>query len=565
MRRPPAQPASTSPAEERRSPEIEARKQEIIKSLESGSVELKPFYWDLRNRIVRPWETIQTSRYFWFRWSPVLGPTYTVIVINLRLLCAERSSERGGFDTSDEHDKLAVSHTELAELTGINVHSIKRMLATRTFRSPENWFLSQFMKPYQRYEYDPKKGKKVRAPNGYQVAMDDPLLPEDEEALRGLYAEEEIQNLIKEGVVDLKKYAELRSSHPPSAQIAHQVISPNAQFAHQVQPSAHQVQPSKITREIQHPPHHASNAQIINCALGQPPAHQVQQTNIIQQSPSAQASPSSSSSSSRSLATATTYDNRTLGGSPCATQEELTKTITETFDGHISFQKAKQLIELHGLEQICNQLNYFEYRDNSWANKGPAAAFITYCRDEKPAPEAYVEMLLSEERAQQEEGAWLAIPMEERLCSLLSQWETHYASLPVPRGETNEPQPEEVDDATQGLLLGLQQGMGKQDLFTIVDAMITATGTVRQEAAKRYEEELGQVLDSYRKGLSEAEAAKLTEEAKGRALERGGDFVKRHMPKPLLEAIEYEIMNERARERFPSWSEYWRRITRTMG
>jgi len=201
-------PNSLSSLAQRSHPELEARKQEILDGLEAGTIELKPFYWDLRNRIIRPWETVQTSRYFWYRWTPVLGPTYTVIIINFRLLCAEQDSKEG------DPGRLVVPHAKLAELSGLSAPTIKRQLAPRTFRDPSKWFLPLFLSPYKRYVYDPKMRKKIRDTNGYKVAMDDPLLPQDKKLLRGLYAEEEISQMIRDGVVDLHKYSEFKHNRP---------------------------------------------------------------------------------------------------------------------------------------------------------------------------------------------------------------------------------------------------------------------------------------------------------------------------------------------------------------
>lgn len=536
--------------------EFEAKKQEILENLEAGTVELRPFYWDLRNRIVRPWDTVQTTRYFWFRWIPIIGPSYTLIIINFRLLCADQPLEEGG------SNRLIVPHAKLAELCGLSLPTIKRALAPRTFRDASTWFLPLFLRPYQRYLYDQNSRKKVRAPNGYEVAMDDPLLPEDEQSLHGIYAEEEVRRLIKEGVVDLRKYAELQSNRP-KYQIDTQVArGPKYQFDTQVPQDQIDTQVNLL--KLQEP---AKSQDQIDTQVEQIDT-QVQpienNTELFPPNDSRIKLIPLSSSSSSFKTTATTGGFRLSGGTPF-TPNELIQAVVDKFQGNISSKTAEQLIERHGFDTVRDQLYWFDYRDNTWADKGPAAAFTTYCRSQTAPPPAYEEMIEEERRKQQEDARWQEAPIDERLNSLLSGWEELYRVLPAPKGEGVEPLSEEVEDVAALLLPRLLAGVGRKELLESLRLGIEETGRTRGMAVERYEQDFELARRKYLEGLLEIEQRALAEEAKERALKLGGDFVKRYMPRGLLEATELGIVMARVRETFPTWTEYWRSFRKTRG
>ncbi len=570
-------PTSTapSPLPEEGDVEFEAKKQEILEDLEAGTIELRPFYWDLRNHIVRPWDTVQITRYFWYRWIPIIGPSYTLIIVNFRLLCADQPQEEG------DSNRLVVPHAKLAELCGLSLPTIKRSLAPRTFRDPSTWFLPLFLRPYRRYLYDPNKRKKVRAPNGYQVAMDDPLLPEDEVALRGIYAEEEVRRLIKEGVVDLRKYAELKGSRPKYQFDTQVPPRPKYQFDTQVPPRP------KYQSDTQVPPRpkYQFDTQVnplksLKTAEGQDQIDtqvdqidtQVQPPEIIEEifqhsNTRINLIPHSSSSSSSDLkeTTTTTTSPPDHPTDEPDTPKELIESVIKRFQGYISRKTAEQLIERHGFDTVRDQLRWFDYRDNTWADNGPAAAFATYCKSRTAPPPAYEEMVAEENRRRQEEAEWRAAPVEEQLGLLLASWEERYRDLPGPKGESVEPLPEEIEDLAAVLLPRLLEGRGRGELFGDLERKLEEVGRARERAIEQYELDLERALGAYRDGLLEVEQKALAEETRQRALARGGDFVKRYMPKVLLEAIEREIVLERVRETFPSWPEYWRSFRKTGG
>jgi len=130
-------------------------------------IELSPFYHDLRNEIVEPKNVIVESKYFWDKWKPRLGPTLTVIIMELRRRCYYNP------ETGERRNYCWPSLKFLAEACGIGEKTIERELDR-----PEAKF-------FVRIEARGKRngGKGGRTSNKYYVAMDDPLLPEDKEKL----------------------------------------------------------------------------------------------------------------------------------------------------------------------------------------------------------------------------------------------------------------------------------------------------------------------------------------------------------------------------------------------
>jgi len=326
---------------------IETLRAEITAGLAQGTIEIKPFYWDLRSRVIRPWETVQTTRYFWYKWRPVLGPTYTLLLMDLRILAAE-ALEHGPTQA------LSVTQDELARRAGLSRPTVERHLSPSAFKDSKRWFLSKFVKPYHRYEYNEEKRRKVRAPNGYEVALDDPLLPEDEERLRGLYAEQEIQELLRQGVVDFTRYAELRGQ----AASIHQSVPP-------IHQSAEQTPGARTNPQIEGKGNFPDIA-----GLGDPQIKLMEQKIAVED---------------KRVPTST---DQAFPQSDRA-DEQLTARLLKTFAGKLSRKKARALIAECGIEEVARQLTWFPHRDNRWAEKGPVAAFVYYCESGSPEPEEY--------------------------------------------------------------------------------------------------------------------------------------------------------------------------------
>ena len=128
---------------------------------------LEPFFWNDRNRAIRPWAQIGVSLYFWQRWVPLLGPQYTVIIIDLRIRATQQTD-----------DAVVVSNADLATTTGLSQRTIERLLAPSRF-TPES-ILTQFLMKHALPKGPRVYSRPSRTRTVYRVAMDDPLHPEDD-------------------------------------------------------------------------------------------------------------------------------------------------------------------------------------------------------------------------------------------------------------------------------------------------------------------------------------------------------------------------------------------------
>src|SRR5579883_2193533 len=154
----------------------QARLDALIARLAGEHLEVLPFYHDLRNQIVRPLNLHVETRYFFRRWKPILGPVLTLLIMELRDRCYYNPR------TGERRDYCWPSQEELARAIGVSTRTVIRAL-----QDPR---AQKFIRIQHRYRYDPVLGKKVRTSSAYVVAMDDPLLPEDEPKLTRLVAEQ---------------------------------------------------------------------------------------------------------------------------------------------------------------------------------------------------------------------------------------------------------------------------------------------------------------------------------------------------------------------------------------
>jgi len=177
------------------------RKQEIKDKLTDGQIEIQPFYHDLRNEIVQPRNIIVETKYFWDKWKPRLGPTLTVIIMELRRRCYYNP------ETGERRDYCWPSLQTIADACGISVSTLQREL-----KRPE---AKLFIRIEPRYIYNEKISRMSRTSNIYYVAMDDPLLPEDKDRLKDEIAEQiiEKEGLQRDFELDTKDQPEKDSGH----------------------------------------------------------------------------------------------------------------------------------------------------------------------------------------------------------------------------------------------------------------------------------------------------------------------------------------------------------------
>ena len=138
------------------------------------SIELQPFYHDAKTSIVQPKQVVVGTRYFWEKWAPRLGPTLTVLVVRLRMHCYYNQA------TQERRDWCFPTQQTLAEEIGVS-----RWTVMRELKKPE---ARRFVRVQYRSRYDQERRQTVRVSSLYHVAMDDPLVEEDQGRAAALLA-----------------------------------------------------------------------------------------------------------------------------------------------------------------------------------------------------------------------------------------------------------------------------------------------------------------------------------------------------------------------------------------
>lgn len=161
------------------------------------NIVLRPVYLRAVNAIVQPEQQLPCSMYFFREWLPRLGSLRWALVLALRHLCTNRQS--------DGVSRGEVSRSELAAALGVHEVTISRILSTTRSKTAPGWrvlepagaddaataFLARFI-PRLRYKYarDAETGTTRRVGYIIDVVMDDPLVPEDEQRLALVLAEQ---------------------------------------------------------------------------------------------------------------------------------------------------------------------------------------------------------------------------------------------------------------------------------------------------------------------------------------------------------------------------------------
>ena len=166
------------PAGEQAASGVESLPDEIAAQLKPDQIVLQPFYHDLRNEIVDPKRVRVESAYFWEKWVPRLGPVLSILIMKLRQHCYYNKQ------TKERRDWCFPTQETLAREVGVSIDTIQRALDPR-----KNPLVSLFVTRQYRSRYDPVRGCTVRTSSLYQVAMDDPLIPEDEARLLEMAAD----------------------------------------------------------------------------------------------------------------------------------------------------------------------------------------------------------------------------------------------------------------------------------------------------------------------------------------------------------------------------------------
>jgi DNA-binding MarR family transcriptional regulator len=187
---------------------------ELKAGLEDKLLHLKPYYLEARNEIVEPEDITVVTQYFMKKWVSRLGPTLSLLIIRLRMYCYYNRKTR------EKRDWCFPSQETLAKDIGVSYKTIARELKKEIAKS--------FIRREARYVYNQELRKKVRTTDTYYIAMDDPLIPEDEQLLKVKVAEMLLKDEKNNG-----KGAKGKED-APTGQFVLQVGSPIGQSVRQV-------------------------------------------------------------------------------------------------------------------------------------------------------------------------------------------------------------------------------------------------------------------------------------------------------------------------------------------
>ncbi|MDA8188586.1 MAG: hypothetical protein M0T85_10630 [Dehalococcoidales bacterium] len=196
------------------------------------NIVVRPIYLRAVNAIVQPEIQLPCSLYFFQKWLPRLGALRWALVLALRSACNQRlpdGTNRGDICRADLARMLGVHEATISRILTTapsSIHRGWRVLQPLTNDDHETAWLSKFV-PRLRYKYERDAEAGVTRRVGYiiDVVIDDPLIPEDEERLAVILAEQVLQSLpgshpVKEEPTpsqsDETQVAALAPSHRPS-------------------------------------------------------------------------------------------------------------------------------------------------------------------------------------------------------------------------------------------------------------------------------------------------------------------------------------------------------------
>jgi len=188
---------------------------ELKEGLEEKLIHLRPYYLEARNEIVEPADITVVTQYFMKKWVSRLGPTLSLLIMRLRMYCYYNKK------TLEKRDWCFPSQETLAKDIGVSYKTIARELKKEIAK--------KFIRREARYVYKQELKKKVRTTDTYFIAMDDPLIAEDEDLLKKKMAERLFKDEKPEG-----KDPE-REGGSPNGQNVLQVDSPTGQSVLQVE------------------------------------------------------------------------------------------------------------------------------------------------------------------------------------------------------------------------------------------------------------------------------------------------------------------------------------------
>ena len=145
-------------------------KTKVLGRLDFEKAKIEPYYQDIKNEIIQPDSVAVSTKYFWTKWVPVLGPVATCIVLRLRQYCYYNRI------TGEKREYCWPSQITLASEVGIK----DKKTVNKAIKLLEGY---GFVRREPNYRYDPARKKKVRSTDTYYISMDDPLTEEDKSEL----------------------------------------------------------------------------------------------------------------------------------------------------------------------------------------------------------------------------------------------------------------------------------------------------------------------------------------------------------------------------------------------
>ncbi len=166
------------------------------------NIVVRPVYLRAVNAIVQPEIQVPCSLYFFQKWLPRLGTLRWSLVLALRTICNQRQPDgtnRGEITRGELASALGVHEATISRILNTapsSIHHGWRVLQPLTNDDHETAWLAKFI-PRLRYKYQRDAAAGVTRRVGYviDVIMDDPLIPDDEERLAVILAEQVLQSL----------------------------------------------------------------------------------------------------------------------------------------------------------------------------------------------------------------------------------------------------------------------------------------------------------------------------------------------------------------------------------
>lgn len=136
-------------------------------------------YRDAYNAIVQPDKQHYCSRYFHQKWLPLLGPERWLLIWQMRTYCYWNK------ETGVKRDTFDATLDELGAAMGMDRTKVWRLLHPQD--DVMKSYLAKFiLKSSTKRRYSKGRGGMVNDTTTWQIRLDDPLTPEDEELLKGM-------------------------------------------------------------------------------------------------------------------------------------------------------------------------------------------------------------------------------------------------------------------------------------------------------------------------------------------------------------------------------------------